>query len=206
MFANANKEFMGKYSAYSMAKTVFDGLTGQTKPIDPYENNRGVPVFSMNDTSSNIPLPSHYGEELLWTPEVVIKPVNMNFMKALNKPFTNLNSLLSRYEAIIPKEIPKTPLVVDFSNLTKSLQSIQVQEKKTSQLQQQALKNINVPNFDFSILTKSLQAIQEKENAHFNPFSSVKIDVFEQNQKESSIGFLIIPIILLFFFRKVIKK
>ena len=58
------KEFMGQYSAYSMAKKVFDSLTGQAKQVDRYE--QGIPVSSMNDVLDNTPLPTRDGEALIW--------------------------------------------------------------------------------------------------------------------------------------------
>ena len=72
--------FMGEYSAYSMAKTVFDGVTGQSKQVDRYE--QGIPVFSMNDVSSNIPLPTRDGEALAWAPKVEPLPKSRTTTKS----------------------------------------------------------------------------------------------------------------------------
>ena len=93
------KEFMGEFSAYSMAKKAFEGLTGQLKEVDSYEY--GVPVFSMNDTSSNVPLPSR-GEALIWgNDQVKVEPQKVNiqnlnsYVNTINKPFQKYE----RYDA-----------------------------------------------------------------------------------------------------------
>ena len=157
----------------------------------------------MNDVSSNTPLPSHYGEALAWGNEPVkIEPPKVNiqnlnsYVISINKPFQNMNDIMSK---IAPPPLIKAPLIIDFKNIKNSLNKIKEQET----VPQQTLKNM-AQSFDLSKLTKSLQAIQEKENAHFDPFSNIKIGVFTEPQEESSsnIGILLIPIFLLFFFYK----
>ena len=116
------KEFMGEYSAYSMAKKAFEALTGQLKEVDPYE--RGVPIFSMNDVTLKPPLPSHYGEALAWGNDPVkIEPApkvnthNINsYVNAINKPFQNLNDIM--HKIVLPPLI-KAPLIIDFENIKK---------------------------------------------------------------------------------------
>jgi hypothetical protein len=195
------EEFMGEYSAYSMAKKLFDSLTGQAKQVDRYE--QGIPVFRMNDVTSNIPLPTCDGEALAWAPKVEPPPKvniqNLNsYVNAINKPFQNMKDIMNK---IVPPPLIQAPLLIDFENIKNSLNKIKIQEQ-----QQQALKNIS-KSFDLSKLTKSLQDIQEKENSHFDPFSHTKIGVFtEQQESSSNIGLILIPIFLLFFFNKMKKN
>ena len=120
-FANANKDFMGQYSAYSMAKNVFDSLTGQAKQVDRYE--QGIPVFSMNDVTSNTPLPTRDGEALIWggndqvkvepPPKVNIQNLN-SYVNAINRPFQNMKDIMQK---IGQPPLIQAPLLIDFENI-----------------------------------------------------------------------------------------
>ena len=145
---------MGEFSAYTMAKKAFEGLTGQLKPVDPYE--RGVPVFSMNDVSSNVPLPSRYGETLIWgndpvkiepPPKVNIQNIN-SYVNASNKNFQNINDIMSK---IVPPPPIYAPLIIDFENIKQSLNKIKIKEQETQQQQalnifHKVLIYLNLPN------------------------------------------------------------